>query len=127
MHRFLETIKKAGMDAVEASQPADYCFGNVISVSPLKIQVEQKLTLTSAQLVLTRNVTDFDIFITVHNWSTENKSGGGGDASFASHNHQLVGKKGITVHNALVVGDQVVLMKKKGGQQYLVLDRVVKA
>ena len=119
-------MKKAAMDALEASQPSDYCFGTVISVSPLKIQVEQKLTLSAAQLVLTRNVTDFDIFITVHNWSTENKSGGGGDSAFASHNHQLNGKKGITVHNALVVGDQVVLMKKKGGQQYLVLDRVVK-
>ncbi len=126
MHRFLETMKKASMDALEASQPADYCFGTVISISPLKIQVEQKLTLSAAQLVLTRNVTDFDIFITVHNWLTEKRSGGSNSAAYAAHDHQLIGKKGITVHNALVVGDQVVLMKKKGGQQYLVLDRVVK-
>ena len=122
---FLKVMKKAAFEAIEAHQPSDYRFGTVLSVSPLKIQVEQKMTLTAAQLVLTRNVTDFEINITVHNWSTENKSGGGGDSAFASHNHQLNGMKRITVHNALVVGDKVVLIKKKGGQQYLVLDRVV--
>jgi hypothetical protein len=33
--------------------------------------------------------------------------------------------KTITIHNALVVGDEVILLKKKGGQKYIVLDRVV--
>jgi hypothetical protein len=32
----------------------------------------------------------------------------------------------MTIHNALKVGDEVILLKKKGGQKYLVLDRVVK-
>jgi hypothetical protein len=88
--------------------------------------VEQKLILTPAQLVLTRNVTDFKTKVTI-DWNTENKSGGSGESAFESHNHSIVGTKEITVHNSLAVGDKVVLLQKKGGQKYLVIDRVVSA
>jgi len=121
----LNIIKKAAVNAVNASQPSDFCFGKVISAKPLKILVEQKMTLGAAQLVLTRNVTDFKTKVTV-DWSTETKGGGSGDSSFASHTHSVSGKKEMTIHNALQIGDEVILLKKKGGQKYLVLDRVVK-
>jgi hypothetical protein len=119
---FLNVIKKAAMDAINTSQPSDFCFGKVTSVSPLKISIEQKMTLGSAQLVLTRNVTDYTTSATV-DWLSEEKSG----SSFDSHNHSIKGKKTITIHNALKIGDDVVLLKQKGGQKYLVMDRVVKA
>ena len=145
---FLNSIKKAAMDAIEASQPSDFCYGKVTSTSPLKILVEQKMTLGSAQLVLTRNVTDFTTLVTV-DWKTESAlnyhshrvdidSEGDGDPSHShkvsgltdgtnlEHIHNLIGKKSIIVHNALQIGDEVILLKKKGGQKYLVLDRVVK-
>lgn len=96
----VELIKNIAVKAVEASRPADYCFGKVTSKSPLKILVEQKITLDSAQLILTRNVTDFDTKI---------------DGSESS------------VKNALEVGDDVILLRQKGGQKYLVMDRVVSA
>jgi hypothetical protein len=123
---FLNAIKKAAKEAVEASQPTDFCFGKVTSISPLNIMIEQKLILTPAQLVLTRNVTDFKTKVTI-DWNTENKSGGSGESAFESHNHSIVGTKEITVHNSLAVGDKVVLLQKKGGQKYLVIDRLVKA
>lgn len=118
-----EIIKVAAVRAVNASQPCDFCFGKVTSASPLKILVEQKMTLGAAQLVLTRNVTDFKTKVTI-DWTTETKSGGSGDSSFASHSHSVSGKKDITIHNALAVGDEVILLKQKGGQKYLVLDRM---
>lgn len=120
----LNIIKKASMDAVESSKPSDFCYGTVTSISPLKIAVEQKLTLGEAQLVLTRNVTDYKIKVTV-DWKTETKSGGSGESSFASHNHDVTGQKEITVHNALTVGEKVILIRQKGGQKYLVVDRAV--
>lgn len=120
----LNAFKKAAKDAVEASQPTDYCFGKVTSTSPLNIMVEQKLILSPAQLVLTRNVTDYKTKVTI-DWNTENQSGGSGESAFASHNHNVQGTKEITVHNSLAVGDEVVLLQKKGGQKYLVIDRVV--
>lgn len=50
----LNSIKQAAMDAVEASKPVAAVFGKVTSVSPIVIQVEQKLTLGEKQLILTR-------------------------------------------------------------------------
>ena len=100
----LNIIKKAAIEAVNASQPSDFCYGKVTSVSPLKISIEQKMTLGVAQLVLTRNVTDFKTKVS----------------------DELGYKKEMTIHNGLQVGEEVVLMKQKGGQKYLVLDRVVK-
>lgn len=111
-----KAIKKAASKAVKAEKPVEVCFGKVTSASPLQILVDQKFTLGAAQLVLTRNVTV--------SWNTENKSGGSGESSFASHNHAIIGRKSITVHNGLVVGDEVILIRQQGGQKYVVVDRI---
>lgn len=82
----LKFIKKAAIEAVEANQPSDFCFGTVLSTSPLQVKIEQKLTLGKAQLVMTETASKL---------------------------------------NPLAVGDGVVLLKKKGGQKYLILDKAV--
>lgn len=105
---FLKLIKRASKEALEAEQPSDFCFGKVVSSSPLNILVEQKMTLGANQLILTRNVSDFKMKISV-DWEKDG----------------IEGEREITVHNSLSVGEKVVLLKKKGGQKYLVLDRVV--
>lgn len=121
-NELVRVLKKAALDAVVASKPMDVRFGKVQSVHPLEIYVDQKLQLKEKQLVLTRNVTDYDVDITV-NTVTEYQSGGSGDSSFASHNHTIAGKQKITVHNGLVVGDKVLLLRLPGGQKYIVWDR----
>lgn len=125
-NELLNLIKKASTEAVEAEKPVNVCFGKVTSSSPLKILVDQKITLGKAQLVLTRNVTDFKIDVTLHDWKTEDKGGGSGDPAFETHKHDIVGKKQMTLHHALKNGEEVVLLRMQGGQKYLVLDRVVK-
>lgn len=120
---FVKVMKKAAVEAVGATKPVYIYFGEVLSASPLKISVEQKIILDEILLILSRNVTDFKTTITV-NWSTENKSGGSEDSSFASHNHGITGKKEITVHNGLVVGDTVILIRQQEGQKFIVWDRV---
>ena len=40
-----DSIKTIALNALEASKPSGIFFGTVTSVSPLKIQVEQKMTL----------------------------------------------------------------------------------
>ena len=145
----LIAIKRAAKEAVDAGQPSDFCFGKVTNTSPLKILVEQKMILGSAQLILTRNVTDFKTNVTI-DWMTDSKLSthshtfqgnvkqGGEDShthEFSgetkgvnlNHSHSIEGMKEMTVHNALQTGDEVVLLKQKGGQKYLVLDRVVSA
>ena len=128
MAEFMKIIKKAALDAVNASKPAEICFGKVTSASPLKILVDQKLTLGEGQLVLCREVTNYVTTVSIlteYGWKTQNKSGGSGDPAFASHNHDIViSKKKITVHNGLVVGDEVLLVRQQGGQKYIVVDRI---
>lgn len=99
----LKLIKKTSMDAMNASKPANMVFGKVISVSPLKIKVDQKLILNSAQLVLSRNVTDYILSVTID------------DAL-----------KTMTVHNALKIDEEVIMMQVSGGQKYIVIDRIGK-
>lgn len=103
MNDFLKLMKKTAVEAVNASKPADMVFGKVISTSPLKIKVDQKLILTSAQLVLSRHVTDYRLSVT-----------------------KDVEPEWITVHNALIVGEEVILMQLSGGQKYIVIDRTGK-
>lgn len=119
----VENIKRAALDAVFASMPSGIYFGTVISSSPLKISVDQKMTLTEKQLVLTTLVQDFSVNMTVDH-KTEDKSGGSGDSSFASHNHDYKGTKSFRVHLALKAGEKVMLIRVQGGQKYIVLDRI---
>lgn len=78
-----EIIKKAAIEAVNAANPMDYCFGKVISSNPLKISLEQKLTLGRNQL----------------------------DVAMSA--------------GTLEVNDRVVLLKKRGGQKYLIISKAV--
>lgn len=126
-------IKKAAIEAQESAKPVEVCFGKVTSASPLKILVEQKMTLGAAQLVLCRNVTEHIIEMTVDHY-TENETEhthavqdtytGGGSSSPTKHLHAYRGRKKFTVHNGLVVGDEVVLLRQQGGQKYIVVDRI---
>lgn len=123
-NNFLEIIKRAAVDAEEQSAPCDLMFGTVTSAFPLKICVEQKLELGEAQLVLTRNVSNYKVkiegknvqsfFFTDDNGSTE--------ALIPPHVH-AVGELEIEVKNALKAGECVILIRQRGGQKFLVLDR----
>ena len=119
----VDVVKRAAVEAVEAGKPVVLLFGQVISDSPLKIQVDQKTILTEKMLILTRNVTDFEVDMSVSH-ITENRAGGSGDPAFASHNHDYKGRKKFKAHNALVKGDEVVLARVQKGKRYVVLDRV---
>jgi hypothetical protein len=94
-------IKKTAVDAVNASKPANMVFGKVISTSPLKIKIDQKLILTSAQLVLSKSVTNYRLSVTLDGNS-----------------------KTMTVNNALKNGEEVILMQVSGGQKYIVIDKI---
>lgn len=139
-------LKKTALEAVEASKPMSFFFGKVTGVEPLVIDVEQKMKLKASQLIFSRNVTDFDTEISVdtmtnpalethtHSLSFRmEESGeplhihglsGNIDAKNLSHAHEIKKRMKITVHNRLAVGDKVILIRNKGGQKYLVVDRI---
>lgn len=55
-------------------------------------------------------------------------SGGNIDLNTGSknlaHTHKITGKKKITVHNGLAVGDGVILIRQQEGQRFIVVDRI---
>lgn len=122
-----KAMKRAAIKAMKAEKPVEVCFGKVTNASPLQILVDQKFTLGKAQLVLTRNVTDFKTMITGGNIQNYYYVGTPPNTSTVpvnpSHKH-VIGKIEITVHNGLVVGDEVILIRQQGGQKYIVVDRI---
>jgi len=119
----VELVKRAAVEAVDATKPVHLLFGQVISDSPLKIQVDQKSIYTEKMLVLTRNVTDFEVDIQVSHL-TKKRGGGSGDAAYEEHNHEYKGRKKIKIYNALIKGDWVLLGRIQGGKKFVVLDRI---
>lgn len=122
-HDLYRAMGKIALDAMNNSMPSAILFGTVVSTSPLKINIEQKMTLESSDLVLTSLVSNFNVDMSMEH-RTENTSGGSGDASFESHNHEYKGKKQFTVHLGLNKGEKVILLRVQGGQKFIVLDRV---
>ena len=51
MTGFLNDVKRAAVEAVDAGKPFALVFGKVMSVSPLTVEVDQKMKLTEAQLI----------------------------------------------------------------------------
>ncbi|KMY49240.1 DUF2577 domain-containing protein [Peribacillus loiseleuriae] len=52
MPNLVDLIKKIALNVVEDSKPVAVVFGEVVSASPLKVNIEQKLTLEDAHLIL---------------------------------------------------------------------------
>ncbi|MCI8824711.1 MAG: DUF2577 domain-containing protein [Lachnospiraceae bacterium] len=157
----VKLIKQASLDVIDSIKPVNVFFGEVISSSPLKINVEQKMILGENQLILSRNVKDFEtevdidfeteaasadmahshnaVFnvavasevlpeeseITINN-TVESSMEIGEAAVNSSHSHTLSGRKKITVHNSLVAGDKVILIRQQEGQKFIVIDRIGK-
>ena len=103
-------VKKAAIEAVEASKPVNLLFVTVASVDPLTIQVDQKTILTAAMLVLCESVVDHWEDVTV---------------SFADENNvKVTGRKKVKIHGGLKPGETVLLVRIQGGKKFAVIDRI---
>ncbi|WP_028563050.1 DUF2577 domain-containing protein [Paenibacillus pinihumi] len=94
----VDIIKQIGTGAVDAQNPVTIVYGSVIQGNPLEINVDQRLKLHSAFLVVPESLSESKI---------------------------LIGNEEYVIRKGLEPGDRVVLIRVQGGQSYLVLDRVV--
>lgn len=106
----LYAIKKASDEVNKASKPVFLMAGKVETVGPLSVRIDQKLVLPEKALILTDAVRDHDIDMTIQGVSID------GEASIS-------GKTTVTIHNALQIGESVLLIRKQGGQQFLIIGR----
>ena len=101
---WLDLVKKAAVQAIKSEKPCNYIIGTVTSTKPLKIKLSDGdgLELGADFFHLARNVTDYTITVS------------------SSGNEQK-----MKIHNALKKGDKVMMVRKWGGQDFIVIDRVV--
>lgn len=94
----LGIIKEASIGAVGASNPVNVTFGEVLEVENLRIKINQKLILTKEFFVIPETLTRYEI---------------------------QVDNKTIAIRSGINKGDKVLLLRVQGGQQYVILDKVV--
>lgn len=145
--KFVMMVKQAAVDAVNANEPMALKIGEVVSVAPLKISLNQKITVPASQLLLTNAVRDYTVYETVDH-TTDTALGGislshkhaysgttSGDDAYSGdtenagavaldHSHTYKGRKKFIVHLGLKVGEKVLLLRCDGGQKFIVLDRL---
>ena len=76
-------MKQIAKDVFDTLQPADWCYGKVISLDPCQVQIDQKLPLKKEFLAV---------------------------------------RTGVSA-SSFKVGDKLILLRKQGGQEYLILDK----
>lgn len=111
----IELIKRASLDAMGNAQMCDLRYGKVISISPLKVQITNQLTIPSSLLVVPQHLTDYTVNCIIPQSSMSDTT---------DVNTEQTSLSTITIHNALKVGDKVALLRKQGGQSYFILDRI---
>ena len=142
----VNVIKELSSGVMDAKKPFAFVMGKVLSDSPLKIMVDQKLILGEKQLLLTNAVRDHYIKLTTVGESLNQDDGkehyteyeqrvttnpvygvsGAPDDNnaFENHRHKYKGDKWWKFNMKLQTGESVFLLRVDGGQKYIVLDRV---
>lgn len=98
---WINNIKKINQQMEAVSGPCDVVPGTVENISPLSVRIDQKVILTGPQLFLPESLTDHEVSMVLPE----------------------TGETKVMVKNALKTGDRVLLIQKRGAQQYLIIDR----
>ena len=108
----IKTVKKAAIEAYEASNPVKVLFGKVISTDPVKIQVGEYLTLTKEFLVINGTVLEGDEVTLI-------RCQGG-------QKYVVLGTRTMTVENTIYVGGGVANVSADGNWQWPYKGKIVK-
>ena len=126
----IQLIKQAAMDAIENSKPADLRLGTVATEKPLSVRITNQFVIPEKLLIVPQHLTEYELEITIkpeYNWITEDTQNKVKLSEVEPHKHDIKqDKKKIFIHNKLKVGDKVALLRRQGGQDYYILDRLPK-
>lgn len=107
----IEIIKQASLGAIGAENPVNILFGEVLSIDNFQIKIDQKLILSKEFFIIPESLTRYEKDLT-HCHSI-------GDVSTDKGLFKLVIREGLKA------GDKVLLLRVQGGQQYVILDKVI--
>ncbi|HIW31219.1 MAG TPA: DUF2577 domain-containing protein [Candidatus Paenibacillus intestinavium] len=98
MADLLSTVKLAATAAIAASNPVTVMVGVVTNTNPLEVNVDQRFSLPADFLIVPESLTEKKLVISGSTY---------------------------IVREGLMVGNKLLLLRVQGGQQYVVLDKVV--
>lgn len=101
-NELLRMIKIAAMDVYNAQTPMNIMYGTVTSISPLRVQIDAKLTLEEVHLEVVKSLSDYEIEMSVNGGTRQT----------------------YVIYNGLKVNDKVAMLRFEGGRRFLVIDRV---
>ena len=128
----IDVIKEVIEKLLERKKMTKLEFGIVESVKPLTVRIDAKKLLQEEDLILSHLVKDYYVDITVQHstdsiygsWDTSHSHPDAGNNTIPTgHEHEYKGRKKILIHNGLLKGEKVVMVRQEGGQLYYILDR----
>lgn len=128
----IDVIKEVIEKLLERKKMTKLEFGIVESVKPLTVRIDAKKLLQEEDLILSHLVKDYYVDITVQHstdsiygsWDTSHSHPDAGSNTIpVDHEHEYKGRKKILIHNGLLKGEKVVMVRQEGGQLYYILDR----
>lgn len=96
---WVENIKRIVIQAMEAGDPCDVIPGTIINENPMEIQISQKTTLFHSQIIIPEQLKDHERILSIPG----------------------TGEVTVTVKGVLKTGKKVLLLQKRGAQQYVVI------
>lgn len=109
-------IKRVAVQAVQAGSPSTVMYGTVTSKSPLKIKLDQGLTLEGDQITVPEHLTDYTVDIEILEYPVTDV--------VEEHAHGLSKVKKIKILNHLKSGQRVAVQRMEGGQEFCIIDRL---
>lgn len=97
--QWIENLRKIVLQSMEAGGPCDVLSGTV--TADKKIQIDQKTLLSQGQFIVPEHLTDHEVQMIIPE----------------------MGETAVTVKQGLKAGQQVLLLQKRGGQQYVLIGR----
>lgn len=129
----IDVIKEIVEKLLERKKMTKLEFGIVESVNPLSVRIDAKKLLQEEDLILSHLVKDYYVDITVQHstdsiygsWDTSHSHPDAGKSTIPiDHEHEYKGRKKILIHNGLLMGEKVAMIRQEGGQIYYIVDRI---
>lgn len=119
----IETIKKIARQTSQAQKPAAILFGTVETASPLTIRVDNRFVIGEEDLILPRELKAGIYSTHTHTVPAHSALSGGTPAHVHGVAEQTTAPESETYYG-LQAGEQVILLRNDGGQEFYVLGRL---
>ena len=110
--KLVDIIKQSAK--LPPSEIPDMLIGQVTSVSPLRVKIDNRYEIDEDFILLTSAVQDFEVEMTVDHVTEQANA----------HAHGYKGIKKFKVHLALEVGEKVLALRVQNGQKFVIIDRL---